>query len=227
MSTLSNVTLRRGGKEPPDIGFASDAISEAQEVPKGKSVRYAHKKDDGKEWFVLRATYGRVNKAYDLITKDSTEAYLPMKYRHKIIKGKKKRILEPLIPNIIFVYAERAKIETLVKDTPELYFLNYYYNHFEKGPDGKNIPLTVGYNEMMSFIKATSVDNEHVMLVEPSQCHYKNGDIVRVIEGDFTGVVGRVARVAGQQRVVVELDGLCTIVTAYIPSAFLEIVNKK
>ena len=171
MSTLSNVTLRRGGKEPPDIGFASDAISEAQEVPKGKSVRYAHKKDDGKEWFVLRATYGRVNKAYDLITKDSTEAYLPMKYRHKIIKGKKKRILEPLIPNIIFVYAERSKIEILVKDTPELYFLNYYYNHFEKGPDGKNIPLTVGYNEMMSFIKATSVDNEHVMLVDPSQCH--------------------------------------------------------
>ncbi len=85
----------------------------------------------------MRAIYGRANKAYDLITKDKTEAYLPMRYRHKIIKGKKKRILEPLIPNIIFVYAERTLIETLVKDTPELYFLNYYYNHFEKGPDGK------------------------------------------------------------------------------------------
>ena len=75
---------------------------------------------------------------------------------------------------------------------------------------------------MMSFIKATSVDNKHVMLVEPSQCHYKKGDIVKVIEGHFTGVVGRVAKVAGQLRVVVEIDGLCTIVTAYIPSAFLE-----
>ena len=116
-----------------------------------------------------------------------------------------------MIPNIIFVYAERTLIETLVKDTLELYFLNYYYNHFEKGPDGKNVPLTVGYNEMMSFIKATSVDNEHVMLVDQSQCHYKNGDIVRVIEGDFIGVVGRVAKVAGQQRVVVEFDGLCTV----------------
>ena len=49
------------------------------------------------------------------------------------------------------------------------------------------------------------------MLVEPSQCHYKKGDIVKVIEGHFTGVVGRVARVAGQQRVVVEIDGLCTV----------------
>ena len=125
-----------------------------------------------------------------------------------------------MIPNIIFVYAERSKIEILVKDTPELYFLNYYYNHFEKGPDGKNIPLTVGYNEMMSFIKATNVDNKYVMLVEPSQCHYKNGDIVKVIEGDFIGDVGRVARVVGQQRVVVEIDGLYTVVTAYIPSAF-------
>ena len=98
-----------------------------------------------------------------------------------------------MIPNIIFVYAERTSIETLVKDTPEFYFLNYSYNHFEKGPDGKNIPLTVGYNEMMSFIKATSVDNEHVMLVDPSQCHYKNGDIVKVIDGDFTGVDERVS----------------------------------
>ena len=60
---------------------------------KGKSVRYAQKKDDCKEWLILRAIYGRANKAYDLITKDKTEAYLPMKYKHKIIKGKKKRIL--------------------------------------------------------------------------------------------------------------------------------------
>lgn len=57
--------------------------------------------------------------------------------------------------------------------------------------------------------------------MSPEQCHYKSGDIVRVIEGDFAGVEGRVARVSGQQRVVVEIEGVCLITTAYIPSAFL------
>lgn len=46
--------------------------------------------------------------------------------------------------------------------------------------------------------------------------------LVRVTEGDFTGVEGRVARVSGQQRVVVEIEGLCIVTTAYIPSAFIE-----
>lgn len=37
------------------------------------------------------------------------------------------------------------------------------------------------------------------------------------------GVEGKVARVAGQQRIVVETDGLLT--TVYIPSAFLKILD--
>ncbi|MQN17676.1 hypothetical protein F7D93_17080 [Prevotella copri] len=37
----------------------------------------------------------------------------------------------------------------------------------------------------------------------------------------FKGVIGRVARWQGQQRVGVVVDELVTVVTAYIPSAFL------
>ena len=75
---------------------------------------------------------------------------------------------------------------------------------------------------MMNFIRLTSIDNEHIRLVNPEQCYYKSGDLVKVIEGEFTGIEGRVARVAGQQRVVVELSGICLITTAYIPSAFIQ-----
>lgn len=51
---------------------------------------------------------------------------------------------------------------------------------------------------------------------------FKKGQEVRVIEGRFKGVIGKVARYHGQQRVAVVIDGLLTIATAYIPSAFLE-----
>lgn len=124
--------------------------------------------------------------------------------------------------NFLFVYATPEKVEKYVKQTPELHYLTYYYNHFKVGEFGKNPPLTVGYNEMMNFIRVTSLNNEHVRLVESQHCHYKSGDKVRIVDGDFAGVEGKVARVAGLQRVVIELPGVCLVATAYIPTAFIK-----
>lgn len=52
---------------------------------------------------------------------------------------------------------------------------------------------------------------------------YKLGDNVIISDGEFKGVQGRVACIAGQQRVVVELFKGCLIVTAYIPK---EVMNR-
>lgn len=43
-----------------------------------------------------------------------------------------------------------------------------------------------------------------------------------VTEGDFEGIQGRVARIAGQQRVIVELFSGCLVATAYIPKDVME-----
>lgn len=88
--------------------------------------------------------------------------------------------------------------------------------------NGKHPPLTIPFAAMMNFIKATCTDNEHIRIVSSDQCHFKSGDIIKIIDGEFKGVTGRVARIAGQQRVVVEVSGLCLVATAYIPSAFIE-----
>ena len=170
----------------------------------------------------MRATYNRQKKAYDYIVSKGEVAYMPLHYTQKIVCGKKKRALEPYLPQLLFVYASTEKICELVEHTPELSFLSYYYNHFKTDKNGKNPPLTISYTSMMNFIRITSIDNEHIKVVAPELCHYKSGDLVRVTEGDFTGVEGRVARVSGQQRVVVEIEGLCIVTTAYIPSAFIE-----
>ncbi len=51
---------------------------------------------------------------------------------------------------------------------------------------------------------------------------FKQGDYVVVTEGDFKGIHGRVARIAGQQRVVVELFDGCLVATAYVPKEAME-----
>ena len=49
------------------------------------------------------------------------------------------------------------------------------------------------------------------------------GDYVVVKEGEFKGVHGRVARIAGQQRVIVELFDGCLVATAYVPKEAMNI----
>jgi transcription antitermination factor NusG len=143
-----------------------------------------------------------------------------------LINGKQKKVLESLIPNLLFVYTTPQKAEEYIKETPALSFLSYYYNHFVRNADGKNPPLTISCPEMENFILATCTHNEHLMSVTESQCHFKGGETVRVIDGAFKGVIGKVARVAGQSRVVISLTDFGLFSTAYVPKAFLEKVGE-
>ena len=97
--------------------------------------------------------------------------------------------------------------------------LSYYYGHTSYRQDNSesNPPLIIRDEAMDTFIKLTSVKNPHIVPVTSQNIQYNLGDHVIVTEGDFEGIQGRVARIAGQQRVIVELFSGCLVATAYIP----------
>lgn len=223
MSTLSNVETRRGEADPQCVNFTPDTIPEAKSSQTGASVRYMP--EANKKWFVFRASYGREDAAQDYILADGEYAYVAKRYTKKSVNGTMKKVMETLIPNLLFVYTTEVKAKEYVKDTPQLSYLTYYYNHFVIGEGGTNPPLIVPYHEMENFIMATCSMNEHLMFIDESKCHYKGGETVKVIDGLFKGVEGRVARVCGQQRVVVSLSAVGLVSTAYIPSAFLQVID--
>lgn len=220
MSTLSNVTTRRGELNPPSTRFTPDAFPEAKSSKTGVSVRYAP--DSGKHWYVFRVSYGREDKASDFLIEDGTYTYIAKKVAERYVQGKRKRYLQTLIPNLLFAYTTPEKAKEYVSNKAQLSYLSFYYNHFELDDNQKNPPLIIPDDEMNRFILATCNMNKHLLFVQPSQCHFKGGEQVRVIDGPFTGVEGRVARVAGQQRVVISLSSIGLISTAYIPTAFLQ-----
>jgi transcription antitermination factor NusG len=187
------------------------------------SVRYAPAPD--KKWFVFRVSYGREDKASDYLVDDGTYTYIAKKIVEKYVGGKRKRYLQTLIPNLLFAYTTAEKAKDYVNNTPAVSYLSYYYNHFEQDNNQKNPPLTISDEEMNRFILATCSMNKHLLFVQPSQCHFKGGEHVRVIDGPFAGVEGRVARVAGQQRVVISLSAIGLISTAYIPTAFIRRID--
>ena len=223
MSTLSNVATRGGESFPPSIRFVPDTIPEAKSSKTGVSVEYIH--DPNKRWFVFRASYGREDKALDYLVEDGTYAYIAKRYVQKKGRGKQGRFLESLIPNILFAYTTEDKANEYVNETPSLSYLTFYYNHFKLNEMHKNPPLTIPCSEMENFICATCNKSEHLLFVEEQQCHFKGGEKVKVIDGIFKGVVGRVARVSGQQRVIVSLMDIGLISTAYIPTAFIKAIE--
>ena len=225
---LPNADTRRGGKNSSCARLTSCTFPEvqsnyAENSHTGVSSDCVHK--EKKQWFVLRATYGRTEKALVVLQTANVETYLPMHYVVKEINGKRKLVHEPLLPNIIFSRMTRKESHEFVKEpAPSAKWLKYYTDKTKpiENTTGFHPPIIIPDNDMINFIRLTSVDSEHIMVLPPERCHFKSGNPVRVIEGPFTGVVGRVARAAGQQRVIIELEGMCNIATAYIPNDFIQ-----
>jgi transcription antitermination factor NusG len=231
-NTLSNVDNPGGVIVPPCAETMIGTIPEAKSSQTGVSVRYVPQSNF--QWFALRASYGREDKALDFFLGQGVYGYIPKKNVYKRTDKGRKVAIESLIPNLLFVYSYKEQIKLFVEKTPELSYVSYYYDHLqsyrEYNPSthrfyDKNPELTIPRLEMENFILATCSHNEHLLQVSESQCHYKSGDVVRVIDGEFKGVEGRVARVAGQQRVIVSLSGIGLIATAYIPTAFIDIIS--
>ena len=223
MSALSNVETGRGQAKPPSVRVAPDTIPEAKSSQSGVSVRYVP--TPNKSWYVFRASYSREDKASDYIVEDGTFVYIAKRYTRKTVNGKQKKVLESLIPNLLFVYTTKEKAETYVKNTPCLSFLSFYLDHFSYDEKQNNPPLTITRKEMENFIIATCNNSEHLKFVDEEQCHFKGGETVKIIDGLFKGVEGRVARVSGQQRVIVSVSNVGLVSTAYIPTAFIQIID--
>ena len=173
-------------------------------------------------WYVLRTTYGQERKAYDYLTAKGVNAYLPIEKIYKIVQGKRKLIEKSLITNIFFAYGTEEEMQTYVYDNVNLPFLRFYYRYYHEDNERKKTPLIVPNAQMNTFriICESEVDN---IIVSTRQIpRFKRGEMARVIDGKFKGVVGRVVRYKGQQRVGIIINGLLSVATAYIPEAFLE-----
>ena len=160
------------------------------------------------------------------------ECYVPLQYKEIRKQGKKRIIPTALLPSLIFVHASAEQVETLLHDNKVMTnesqaLLSYYFDHTihrQDNPD-RNPPLTIRDEDMNNFIRLTSIKNPHIIPVTSNNIQLKLGDNVVVKEGEFKGIHGRVARIAGQQRVVVELFDGCLVATAYVPREAMNTFN--
>lgn len=229
---MADASLYNG--QPTDTGSSCPSVrltSCTLSISKNEGgVSVENVPSENRQWFVLRVTYGRVVKAKAFIETKGLECYVPLRYKEVRKQGKRRIITEPLIPSFIFVHASAEQVDSLLQDKnikvlENRALLSYYYDHTshcEKAPT-KNPPLVISGIAMDNFIRLTSIHNPHIIPVTSENIKYKLGDEVVITEGEFKNIRGRVARVAGQQRVLVELFDGCLVATAYIPRNAIKI----
>ena len=230
----ANASLYNGqptdtGSSCPSAGLTSCTPS----ISKNRGgVSVENGPDASKQWFVLRVSYGRIVKAKAFVEAKGFECYVPIRYKEVKKHDKKRIITEPLLSSFLFVHAAAEQVDSFLQDknikAPEnKALLSYYYDHTshcENSPT-KNPPLVISDAAMDNFIRLTSIHNPHIIPVTSENIKYKLGDEVMITEGDFKDIHGRVARIAGQQRVVVELFEGYLVATAYIPKDAIKIIN--
>lgn len=237
--TSEDVHTSGGGEFPPCAGLTSNALPEAQSTVSaessqtGVSTRSVHilskskvqKEEEIPHWYALRTTYGREKKAYDYMTAKGITAFYPTTDTVKLIKGKRKVVTESRLPNIFFAYGTEEQLKSFVYDNVNLPFLRFYYRHEHVGSRAIKTPLIVPKYQMESLKIICEAEASDIIVSLSSVPNFQTGQMVRVVDGAFKGVIGRVKRWQGQQRVGVIIGDMATFATAYVPSAFLEKID--
>ena len=226
---------------PACVGLTSSVLPEAQAIDSaessdtGVSTNYVPTESPpsatqsppaGLHWYALRTTYGREQKAYDYLVAKGVTAFYPTVRRIKEVRGQRKLVVESRIPNIFFAQATEEEMQRYVYDNVNLPYLRFYYRHYHEGSRIAKIPIIVPDREMESLKIICESEADDILMIPEEVTKFKTGQLVRVTEGKFKGVIGRVARYQGQQRVAVTIEESFTIATAYLPSAFLQYIEE-
>lgn len=240
-SATSDVKCNGGGiQSPPNVGFASNVLPEANtlkvessqigvstsSVSPLKGIKKLPKsREEAPHWYALRTTYGREKKAYDYLVAHNTIAFFPTLRSVKLIDGKRTVVEESRIPNIFFAYGTEEELKSFVYDNVNLPYLRFYYRKTHVGNRIVNVPLVVPENQIESLKIICASDADDIVVASGEVDKFKEGQTVRITEGEFRGVIGKVARYKNHQRVGIIIEGALTICTAYIPSAFIKIIE--
>ena len=182
-----------------------------------RSLRAARKK----QWFVLKTTYCRERKANAYLEAQNIETFCPVTTEDREREGKKFTVTKGRLPNLLFAYGTERKLTPLVQQNPEVPYLRFYCRYSTAPDKPRRQLIIVPQDQMDSLMKICAAENQDTLLYTEPIHKFEKGDMVRVTEGPFAGVTGRVARFKGQQRVGLVIGDLLTAVTAYLPTSFL------
>ena len=174
---------------------------------------------DENQWFAMRATYRRGMQIKALLDKKGIISFIPMHYEMQEKNGRKKRVLVPVIYDLIFVYTAQSELQWIKDRVPYLQYMIDLRNKQK---------IIVPDVQMRQFIAVAGTYDEHLIFFSPDELTLRRGTKVRIIGGDFKGYEGIFIKVKGarDRRVVISLQGILAIAMATLPPDLIEIIEE-
>ena len=161
-------------------------------------------------WYALRATYSRELKVQAHLSEKGIRTFVPMMWKEKK--------LVPAISSLVFVYWTREALDSYIRSFGDARPVNYYWDRTI------NAPLTIADKDMENFITvASTLDEDLIYLTEISD-KLREGQTVKVKDGPFKGVEGKIVRIRKSRRILVELPGMLAVASTYVAPEELEII---
>lgn len=156
-------------------------------------------------WFVI----GSRNHMKELQIRDEArnkglEAFVPVIYAYKVIRGQKQRKLIPAINGFVFVKATTTEMEELI--------LKSKFTIYPKKSSfsGREEFLTIANRDMENFIAVIEKSQENITYFKPDEIPLNPGDRIRIQGGLYDGREGIIMRIKSKRNkhLVVQIPGL-------------------
>ena len=169
-------------------------------------------------WFAIRVSYGRVLKFCAGLKEAGMEYFVPMS-RKKIEKDGKTSVVDvPAISNLCFVRSSRTLLEDIFASMGEGRYASFFWDKATRNP------MVIPDKAMSDFIQISSIMSDDVLYLKDITAKLREGQKVRIKDGPFKGVEGKILRIRRSRRVVVDFPGLLAIATTYIDPRSLELL---
>lgn len=177
----------------------------------------ASKDAEAAEWYVMRVTYQRELPAQDHLKRLNIESFVPtIKVRRRRATGQTSWRVEAAVHNYIFIHTTLSELQRVKRQ--EIPYLRYLMG---KDVDGQMRPQFVPAKQMEDFIAISKA--QQAKYVDPN-IDLREGERVRVVDGEFKGVEGVFVRISKRhaKRVVVKIEGVAAIATVELTNDEVE-----
>ena len=178
---------------------------------------------EDKIWYSLGCTSPqRELRVRDDVRKYGLEAFVPLRYTVKTVRGQKRRALVPALSGLIFAKGTLEEVKDYLKEA-------HYPVYIKRSTfSNKEDYLTVPTKAMENFIAVTESHEEHVTYFRPEEISLQAGDRIRIKGGLYDGREGVIMRIKGKRnrQLVVQIPGFLAAAVEVSPE-MLELSERK
>lgn len=161
-----------------------------------------------KKWYAMYTKSRWEKQVHQELEAKGIEVYLPLLKTLRQWSDRKKWVEEPLFRSYIFVHITPKEYDLAIKTPGVVKYITF---------EGRAIPIPP---QQIEAVKAYI--NEGDARIEYSD-KYEIGDMVEIKIGAMRGLKGRLMKIKGKHRVLVEISGIGERIILNVPKSYLYI----